>query len=178
MAITRRIVEAMNGEIVVKTKAGEGSSFCVTLELEEAEPVETEEKRFHHIGEQDVKGKRVLLTDDMEINREMAKSMLEYVGLEVEMAFDGADALEKVKIADVGYFDVVLMNVQMPKMNGYQAAVEIRKLPDGKGNVPILAMTANAFEDDIKNALAAGMNGHIAKPIDMNDLLKKIRQVI
>ena len=127
----------------------------------------------------DFSGKRVLLVDDMEVNREIGVAMLSMNGIEVEQATDGGEAVEMVAKAAPGYYDVVLMDVQMPTMNGYEATKAIRALEDaGRANVPIVAMTANAFDEDKKDALAAGMNGHLAKPIDMDKLFAMLREIL
>lgn len=124
-------------------------------------------------------GKRLLLVDDMMINRQIALAMLELYGFAVEEAENGEEAVAKVSAADAGYYDAVLMDIQMPKMNGYEAAKAIRKLPDEKKRaVPIIAMTANAFDEDKKNALDAGMNGHLAKPIDREKLIETLSEML
>ena len=116
--------------------------------------------------------------DDLEVNREIAMAILNLNGLEVEEACDGVEALEKVQNSEAGYFDVVLMDVQMPNMNGYEATKAIRKLSDPKkAQIPILAMTANAFDEDKKAALDAGMNGHLTKPIDIEKLLAALQEI-
>ena len=127
----------------------------------------------------DFSGKRVLLVDDMEVNREIGVAMLTMNGLEVEQASDGTEAVDMVAKAAAGYYDVVLMDVQMPTMNGYDATKAIRALEDAaKAQVPIIAMTGNAFDEDKKAALAAGMNGHLAKPIDMEKLFETLREIL
>ncbi len=127
----------------------------------------------------DFAGKRLLLVDDIEVNREIAQAILTMNGFAVEEAVDGSDAVAKVEAAKAGYYDCVLMDIQMPKMNGYEATQAIRALSDSdKASVPIVAMTANAFEEDKKAALAAGMNGHVAKPINIEILLKLLREIL
>ncbi|MBQ7585420.1 MAG: response regulator, partial [Desulfovibrionaceae bacterium] len=127
----------------------------------------------------DFKGKRVLLVDDIDVNREIGLTVLEMYGFEVEEAKDGQEALEMVEKAPAKYYDVVLMDVQMPRMNGMEATKAIRALKDPlKQSVPIVAMTANAFDEDRKNALAWGMNGHNAKPLDMDKLLETLAQIL
>ena len=127
----------------------------------------------------DLAGKKILLVDDIDVNREIATAILEMSGFEVETAVNGADAVLKLKNKGVGYFDVVLMDVQMPVMNGYEATAAIRQLSDKKlAEIPILAMTANAFDEDIKAAYAAGMNGHIAKPIDIPKLMEELHSLL
>ena len=127
----------------------------------------------------DLAGKKILLVDDIDVNREIATAILEMGGFEVETAVNGADAVLKLKNKGVGYFDVILMDVQMPVMNGYEATAAIRQLSDKKlAEIPILAMTANAFDEDIKAAYAAGMNGHIAKPIDIPKLMEELHSLL
>lgn len=124
-------------------------------------------------------GKRVLLVDDIFINREIAMAILQEYGFEVEEAEDGQDAVKKVESADAGYYDAVLMDIQMPVMNGYEASKAIRALADQKkAAVPIIALSANAFDEDKKRSLEAGMNGHIAKPIDQAEMIEALREVI
>ena len=177
MSITKSIVDLMGGTIELNTVQGEGSEFVVALVLElskeDKQDKKTEEKTV------DFKGRRLLLVDDIEINREIASMMLEMNGFEVEQGADGLEAVRLVKEHDAGYYDAVLMDIQMPNMNGYDATEMIRKLEDaGKAGIPILAMTANAFEEDKKNAAKAGMNGHIAKPIDRNQLFRALAKVL
>ncbi len=181
MSITKRIVDLMGGTIRVESAPNEGSDFIVELSLDiceeadvlSAEDSDTDADSFV------LEGKRVLLVDDIEINREIAVATLEMFELKVEEAFDGQDAYEKVAGHDAGYYDAVLMDIQMPVMNGYESARAIRALSDAdKASVPIIAMTANAFEEDIKNAEEAGMNGHVAKPIDREKLAEQLAKVI
>ena len=124
-------------------------------------------------------GKRVLLVEDIEVNREIAKAVLTEIGLDVDDADDGTVAVEKFKAAPTNRYDLILMDVQMPKMNGYEATRAIRALnrPDAK-TVPIVAMTANAFEEDKDNALKAGMNDHLAKPLDIPKLLATLTKYL
>ena len=124
-------------------------------------------------------GKRLLLVDDVEVNREIAAAILEMHNFVVEQAVDGEQAVEKVEQAESGYYDAVLMDIQMPKMNGYEATAAIRALTDTeKASVPIIAMTANAFDEDRKHALAAGMNAHIAKPIDEAKVVAVLAEIL
>ncbi len=127
----------------------------------------------------DFSGKRVLLVEDIELNREIAEVILEEAGFEVESAPDGTDAVDMVRNSEENYYDVVLMDVQMPIMNGYEATREIRSLPrkDVK-NLPIIAMTANALEEDKEAAIKNGMNAHISKPLDMDIFMKVLRQYL
>ena len=130
-------------------------------------------------GEKDFDGKRLLLVDDMDVNREIAAAVLEMHGFSVEQAADGKQALTMVEKSAAGHYDAVLMDIQMPVLNGYEATKAIRALPDkAKAAVPIIAMTANAFEEDKRNALNAGMNAHIAKPIDEKKVLSVLSAIL
>lgn len=137
--------------------------------------------RRKHIERQeetpDFSGRRILLVDDIDVNREIGTAILEMNGFEVETAINGKDAVETLKQRGFGYYDVVLMDVQMPEMNGYEATKAIRAIPE-LSKTPILAMTANAFDEDRKAAFAAGMNGHIAKPIDVQKLIDELRKAL
>ena len=181
MAITKRIIDMMGGTIRVETSLGEGSEFIVNLTLPIASEKDVAEVHAGEVSidEVDLSGKRVLLTDDVDINREIAEAVLEMFGLEVDQAVDGQEAYEKVLKNPGGYYDAVLMDVQMPRMNGYEATQAIRSIADDKkSSVPIIAMTANAFEEDIKNARASGMNGHVAKPMDQKKLAAELIKVM
>jgi CheY-like chemotaxis protein len=127
----------------------------------------------------DFSGKRVLLAEDNELNQMIAQAILAESGLTVEIAGDGAEAVEKMKAAPAGYYDIILMDIQMPKMNGYEASKQIRALEDKqKAAVPIVAVTANAFEEDRKLALEAGMNGHLAKPYDIPAIIETLKELL
>ena len=122
---------------------------------------------------------RILLAEDNELNQEIAEAILGDAGFTTEIAGDGRTAVDMLKKSEPGYYELILMDVQMPVMNGYEATKEIRRLENKElANIPILAMTANAFEEDKKEALKCGMNGHIAKPIDINLLLKTLSEVL
>ena len=127
----------------------------------------------------DFTGKRVLLAEDNEMNQMIAEAILTEVGLEVDIAGDGEIAVAKVEAAPSNHYDIVLMDIQMPNMDGYEAAKRIRELSDpAKANIPIVAVTANAFEEDRKIALAAGMNGHLAKPYDVPKMMETLKQLL
>ncbi len=127
----------------------------------------------------DFTDKKLLLVDDIEVNREIAKMLLESEGFIVDTASDGSEAVEKVANSKPGDYDCVLMDIQMPIMNGYDAAKKIRQLENPKlAKVPIVAMTANAFSEDVKAALDAGMNAHIAKPIDVANMMETLAKIL
>ena len=174
LAITARVVEMMGGTISVKSKLGEGSEFTVELALEPFEPeedtAETDEMQYAALN-----GKRVLLIEDNAINAEIATIVLEQYGIVVDHAENGQIGADKVKTAETGYYSAVLMDIQMPVMNGYQATRAIRSLPGAYcRTLPIIAMSANAYDEDIQASLTSGMNAHIAKPFQLDDLIKTL----
>ena len=179
MAITKSIVDLMGGTIEVITAPGEGTEFIIEITFELAEDMQEEiidEKAAQVV---DFTNKKLLLVDDIEVNREIAKMLLESEGFIVDTASDGSEAVKKVAESAAGDYDAVLMDIQMPIMNGYEAAREIRKLDNKRlASVPIIAMTANAFSEDVKNALDAGMNGHIAKPIDVPKMMETLAKIL
>ncbi len=180
MSITKSLVDLMDGDIKVESELGKGSKFTVTLEFKLASK-EIVHKNINEITHEHVNlaGKRLLLVEDNELNMEIGLTLLEGAGFVVETAWDGSMALDMVKDMPNDYYDLILMDIQMPMMNGYEATRAIRALDDQKkANIPIIAMTANAFDEDKKNALAVGMNGHIAKPIDVKSLLQLIDEVL
>lgn len=179
LAITRQLVDLLGGHIEVYSKKGAGTEFVVFLKLKVTVPDEIPTGNAEEEKEVSFEGKRVLLAEDNELNREIAQLLLSERGFCVECAEDGAKAVEMVEGAQPGYYDLVLMDIQMPCMNGYQATMRIRSLADpGLASVPVVAMTANAFEEDRKRAYAAGMNGHIAKPVDMDKLTAALREIL
>ena len=177
LAISARVVELMGGTISVRSAVGEGSEFTVELELESTDRDETGSK--HEDGEVDLAGRRVLLVEDNEINAEIACLILEQYGIEAERADNGQARLNQVRQHEDGYYDAVLMDIQMPVMNGYEATRESRAL-EGEyyKTLPIIAMSANAYDEDVKDCLAAGMNAHIAKPFEPDDLVKILQEKI
>ena len=180
MGIVKKLVELMNGEIAVESSLGEGSKFTVTLPCRISSKEEAQAKcAVIDIDKTLLSGKRILLAEDNDINAEIAIELLSDEGLCVERAKDGVDCVEKLEKASDGYYDVIIMDIQMPVMNGYEAATEIRRLDDkAKANIPIIALTANAFSEDKDNAIKAGMNDHVSKPIDMNVLLPAIQKLL
>ncbi len=177
LAITAKVVELMGGTISVKSTLGEGSEFTVELELEALESENEEKDSKDEIT--GLAGCRVLLVEDNEINAEIAAMLLSQYDIEVDCAENGQIGLEKVKQHECGYYDAVLMDIQMPVMNGYEATKAIRALDsDYCKTLPIIAMSANAYDDDVKACLAAGMNAHIAKPFNPDELLKLLNEQI
>ena len=177
LAISARVVELMGGTISVRSAVGEGSEFTVELELESTDRDETGGE--HEDGEVNLAGRRVLLVEDNEINAEIACLILEQYGIEAERADNGQARLNQVRQHEDGYYDAVLMDIQMPVMNGYEATRESRAL-EGEyyKTLPIIAMSANAYDEDVKDCLAAGMNAHIAKPFEPDDLVKILQEKI
>lgn len=179
MAITKRYVDMMNGEIHVKSRQGVGTTFTVELPLRIAD-VAPEKKSETGCTERDLQGIRVLMAEDNDLNAEIAITLLEEKDMVVTRAIDGQDVIDQFRAAPAGSFDLILMDIMMPQLNGYEAPQAIRSIadrPDGK-TIPIVAMTANAFAEDIAAAHAAGMNGHLAKPIDMDEVVKVICRVL
>ena len=177
LAITAKVVELMGGTISVKSKVGEGSEFSVELELESLENEEgSAESEDDEIS---VSGYRLLLVEDNEINAEIASLILSEYGIEVERAENGQIGLEQVRRHPQGHYDAVLMDIQMPVMNGYEATTKIRAL-DGAyyKSLPIIAMSANAYDEDVKDCLKAGMNAHIAKPFNPDDLIRLLNKYL
>lgn len=181
MAITKNIVDLMGGTIHLTSKQGEGSEFIVTLECELANKTVQDKQSSCPKAEKkhlDYSGKKVLLVEDNELNREIATEILKSLGLKVDCAADGMEAVEIMSSEAGNQYDLIFMDIQMPKMDGYTATREIRTLNDSKkANIPIIAMTANAFDEDRKKAIKAGMNGHIAKPIDVNVILQNLDRI-
>ena len=178
MSIAKKIVELMDGTIAVSSKPGEGTEFIITLKFPVWKEKETPEipavQELHSVS---FKGKRILLVEDNELNREIALEILKDKGFILDTAEDGSVAVEKIKAAQPGQYDLILMDIQMPKMDGYEATRQIRELPGEYANIPIIAVTANAFEADHKKALKAGLNDHIGKPLEFPKLLKKISKI-
>lgn len=176
MAIVKNLVDMMGGAIEIESELGKGTVVQVYLTFRIAEN-ESAEETDEPQEKTELRGRRLLLVEDNELNREIAHDILAYEGLEIEEAEDGSIAVEKVKAHEPDYYDYILMDIQMPYMNGYQASRAIRSLKNADyTKLPILAMTANAFEDDIKDAIAAGMNGHLSKPINVQQLLETLQK--
>ncbi len=182
MAITKSIVDLMHGSIKVATAQGQGTEFIVRLQFPLAEnPEHTNEEKTTELlsKETDFTKSKLLLVDDIDVNREIAKMLLEAAGFHVDTAENGKEALEKIAASRPGDYDAVLMDIQMPVMDGYAATQAIRALPDqALAHIPILAMTANAFSEDVETAKAAGMDGHIAKPLDVPKMMETLAEVL
>jgi signal transduction histidine kinase/ActR/RegA family two-component response regulator len=176
MAITKSIIDLMDGSISVQTEKGKGTEFIITVSFPIEEPeeeVRSEEEDFSFDG------MRALLVEDNMINTEIAQLLLEQAGFLIETAENGKIALEMTAASEPGYYDVILMDIQMPIMDGYAATQAIRALPDARlAGVPIVAMTANAFQEDVKKAEQAGMNGHIGKPLDIPEMMATLQRVL
>ncbi|MBQ9010129.1 MAG: response regulator, partial [Clostridia bacterium] len=178
MAITKRIVDAKGGKIEARTEQGKGTEFIITLHFPIVEETEQTEEGQEDI-QYDFRGKRLLIVEDGEINREIARELLQHAGFEVETAENGKIGFEMVAQSVPGYYSAVLMDIQMPEMDGYEATEAIRALPDEHlRNIPIIAMTANVFREDILAEKKVGMQDHIDKPIDVNKMLATIARVL
>lgn len=180
LPIVKSLVELMQGSIEVASKVGEGTRFEVTLPFKivtDEQLSEAEETSADMIPD-NLKGDRILLAEDNELNAEIAMTILEEYGFEVTRVTDGKKCLEHIEQMPEHYYDVILMDIQMPDMDGYEATRMIRKLKDDRRNIPIIAMTANAFDEDKKKALDTGMNAHVAKPIDIQVLVRTLKEVL
>ena len=181
MTITQSLVRMMGGDIQVKSKPGEGSRFAVTIYLKFLDVQNAEahkEDPLKNLEDLKFEGKRILLVEDHPVNAEIAKNVLQMTGLEVEWVMDGEAAVERMAGSNEGEFDLVFMDIQMPNMDGYQATAAIRAMTTYARRIPIVAMTANAFADDIRKAKEVGMNDHISKPIDFKELAKILQKWI
>lgn len=182
MPIIKKYIDMMGGTIEVESEPGKGSKITVILQLRIADKVYYEQKKDKpsNVGEQDIlQGKHVLMAEDNELNAEIAIAILDGMGLKIDHVEDGVQCVDRIEKMPADSYDLILMDIQMPNMNGYKATQMIRHLKDEKkAGIPIIAMTANAFEEDKKEAFANGMDGHIAKPIDIEKVEKVLVSIL
>ena len=180
LRIVKNFVDLMEGSIVVESEIGKGSRFTVTIphRIATANKYISEENVKESPEEITLNNVRILLAEDNMLNAEIAMTLLADANAYVELAPDGEKALSMLKRAPVGYYDLIIMDIQMPHMNGYEATKNIRGLPDERCRIPIIAMTANAFEEDRKRAIESGMNGYVTKPIKIEELISTIKKIL
>ena len=172
--IVKSFVDLMNGDISVKSEPGKGTCFTVEISCRKIPEEELQQQMEEQPENVSLAGRRLLLAEDNGLNAEIAMTILQDADAEVELAADGKIAVDKLKDVPVGYYDAILMDIQMPNMNGYEATKAIRKLTDERAKIPIIAMTANAFEEDRQAALAVGMDDYVAKPVEISELFRTI----
>ena len=174
LRIVKSFVDLMNGDISVKSEPGKGTCFTVEISCRKIPEEELQQQMEEQPENVSLAGRRLLLAEDNGLNAEIAMTILQDADAEVELAADGKIVVDKLKDVPVGYYDAILMDIQMPNMNGYEATKVIRKLTDERAKMPIIAMTANAFEEDRQAALAAGMDDYVAKPVEISELFRTI----
>ena len=174
LRIVKSFVDLMNGDISVESEPGKGTCFTVEISCRKVPEEELRQQMEEQPENVSLAGRRILLAEDNGLNAEIAMTILQDADAEVELAADGKIAIDKLKDAPIGYYDAILMDIQMPNMNGYEATKAIRKLTDERAKIPIIAMTANAFEEDRQAALAAGMDDYVAKPVEISELFRTI----
>ena len=174
LRIVKSFVDLMNGDISVKSEPGKGTCFTVEISCRKIPEEELQQQMEDQPENVSLAGRRLLLAEDNGLNAEIAMTILQDADAEVELAADGKIAVDKLQDVPAGYYDAILMDIQMPNMNGYEATKAIRKLTDERAKIPIIAMTANAFEEDRQAALAAGMDDYVAKPVEISELFRTI----
>lgn len=174
LRIVKSFVDLMNGDISVKSEPGKGTCFTVEISCRKIPEEELQQQMEEQPENVSLAGRRLLLAEDNGLNAEIAMTILQDADAEVELAADGKIVVDKLQDVPAGYYDAILMDIQMPNMNGYEATRVIRKLPDERAKIPIIAMTANAFEEDRQAALAAGMDDYVAKPVEISELFRTI----
>ena len=181
LPIVKSMIELMGGSIQVESTQGVGTKFTVDISFDMASEADVYRNQISEQPDilEKLEGKRILLAEDNDLNAEIAIELLAEQKIITDRAEDGAECLDKLEKAVAGYYDMILMDIQMPVMDGYDAAARIRRMKDEKkASIPIIAMTANAFAEDRQKAISMGMNDHVAKPIDMNVLLPVIAKYI
>lgn len=177
MSITKQLVDLMGGTIEVESEVNKGSSFFVTLTFDR--DLENHEVSAENIVDDNIEGVRILLVEDNELNMEIAETLLTSCGAKVDKAWDGLEAIDRFTANDIGTYDIILMDIMMPRMDGFEATRAIRAINrEDAAEIPIIAMTANAFEDDIRATQEAGMNAHLSKPIDIDKVVRTISSFV
>lgn len=180
LPIVKSLVDRMGGTIEVESEEGKGTRFIMKFSFPVSSKNQVREKEKQNIPDitEKLEGKRILLAEDNELNAEIAETVLEETGIKVKHVEDGIQCIEELKKMPEKYYDVILMDVQMPNMDGYTATEKIRHLDDSRAEIPIIAMTANAYDEDRRKAQEAGMDGFLAKPLDVDEMMRLLAQII
>lgn len=180
LPIVKSLVDRMGGTIEVESEEGKGTRFIMKFSFPVSLESQVREKEKQNIPDitEKLEGKRILLAEDNELNAEIAETVLEETGIKVKHVEDGIQCIEELKKMPEKYYDVILMDVQMPNMDGYTATQRIRDLDDSRAEIPIIAMTANAYDEDRRKAQEAGMDGFLAKPLDVDEMMRLLAQII